>query len=283
MKIQHLFCSEECEAVEDDYGMHIVYRAFRSPCLAVANEARTFALHTSDLFFQCMFTVDYLKQISYEEKQGYCKYEFREVLLGHFKKKAKDADESEITLAVCMVMQALAEWLIRSGSEYLPLAAILKEQMEASVSMRLNTLFRHGFQCVKEKEMADYMAGYMTSEEEWISEELEHLLYDEKDGAWKEPESTLRIAEGKKRSVVVALKAMIESDWVEDVNGGRPKNIEKAINEILRTAFGEKKKTALSQTVKPSNDLDPAGSMNRIAEELADKINGFASEKNKKR
>ena len=283
MKIQHLFCSEECEAVEDNYGMHIVYRAFRSPCLAIANEARTFALHPSDLFFQCMFTVDYLKQISYEEKHGYCKYEFREELFNHFKKKAKDADEREITLAVCMVMQAVAEWLIRSGSEYLPLVGILKEQMEASVSLKLNTLFRNGFKCVKETEFTDYMAAYMTSEEEWISEELEHLLYDEKDETWRDPERTLQIADGKKRSVVVALKAILESDWVEDVNGGRPKNIEKAVNEILHLAFGEKKKTALSQTIKPSNDIDFEGSMNRIAEELADKIKGFASEKKKKR
>ena len=281
--MQHLFCKEECETVEDEYGHHIVYRAFRSPCLVVANEARTFALHPSDLFFQCLFTMDYLKQISYEEKEGHCKYEFREELYGHFKKKVKGADEGEIALAVCMVMQAVAEWLIRCGSAYLPLVGILKAQMEESVSMRLNTLFRHGFQCVKEKELTDYMAAYMTSEEEWISEELEHLLYDEKDETWKEPESTLRIAEGKKRSVVVALKAIIESDWVEDVKGGRPKNIEKAVNEILQLAFGEKKKTALSQTIKPSNDLDFEGSMNRIAEELADKIKGFASGKKNKR
>ena len=283
MKIQHLFCKEECEAVEDEYGMHIVYRAFRSPCLAVANEAKTFALHPSDLFYHCLFTMDYLKQLSYEEKEGHCKYEFRENLFNHFKKKMKDADEDELTLAVCMVMQAVAEWLIRSGSEYLPLVGILKGQMEANVSLKLNTLFRNGFKCVKETEIADYMAAYMTSDEEWISEELEHLLYDERDETWRDPERTLQIADGKKRSVVVTLKAIIESDWIVDVNGERPKNIEKAVNDILRTAFGEKKKTALSQTVKPSNDLDLEGSMNRMAEELADKIKGFASEKTKKR
>ena len=282
MKIQHLFCKEECEAVEDSYGHHIVYRAFRSPCLAVANEAKTFALHPSDLFYHCLFTMDYLKQLSYEERKGYCKYEIKEGLCIHFKKKAQDADKDEIELAVCMVMQAVAEWLIRSGSEYLPVVAMLKEQMDASVSLKLNTFFRHGFQCVKEKEIADYMDAYMISEDEWISEELEHLLYDEKDETLLDSGCTLQIADGKKRSVVVALKAILESDWVEDVNGGRPKNIEKAVNEILRLAFGEKKKTALSQTVKPSNDTDFEGSMNRIAEELADRIKGFASEKNKK-
>lgn len=283
MNIQHLFCKEECEAVEDEYGMHIVYRAFRSPCLAVANEAKTFALHPSDLFYHCLFTMDYLKQLSDEEKEGHCKYEFRESLSNHFKKKVKDADEGEITLAVCMVMQAVAEWLIRCGSEYLPLVGVLKEQMEGGVSLKLNTLFRNGFKCVKETEIADYMAAYMTSDEEWISEELEHLLYDERDETWRDPERTLQIADGKKRSVVVALKAIIESDWIVDVNGERPKSIEKAVNEILRLAFGEKKKTALSQTIKPSNDIDFEGSMNRIAEELADKIKGFASEKSKKR
>ena len=134
-----------------------------------------------------------------------------------------------------------------------------------------------------ETEIADYMAAYMTSEEEWISEELEHLLYDERDEIWRDSERTLQIADGKKRSVVVALKALIELGWIEEVNGGKPKSIEKAVNEILQSAFGEEKKTALSQTIKPSNDIDFEGSMNRIAEELADKIKGFASEKGKKR
>ena len=283
MKIQHLFCKEEYEAVEDDYGTHIVYRAFRSPCLAVANEAKTFALHPSDLFYECLFIMDYLKQISDEEKKGYCKYEIREELSLHFKKNAQNASEEDINLAVCMVIQSVAEWLVRCGSRYLTLVEILKEHMEESISLKLNTLFRHGFQCVKEEEVTDYMASYMTSEDEWISEELEHLLYDERDETWRDPERTLQIADGKKRSVVVALKAILESDWVEDVNGGRPKNIEKAVNEILRSAFGEKKKTALSQTIKPSNDTDFEGSMHRIAEELAEKIKGFASEKKKKR
>ena len=106
---------------------------------------------------------------------------------------------------------------------------------------------------------------------------------EQEESVQENPEHTLRIADGKKRSVVVALKAIIESDWVEDVNGERPKSIEKAVNEILRLAFGERKNTALPQTIKPSSDIDFEGSMNRIAEELADKIKGFASEKNKKR
>jgi hypothetical protein len=116
-----------------------------------------------------------------------------------------------------------------------------------------------------------------------LSEEIHALLDEKEESVQEDPEHTLRIADGKKRSVVVALKAIIESDWIVDVNGERPKSIEKAVNEILRLAFGEEKKTALSQTIKPSNDIDFEGSMNRIAEELADKIKGFASEKSKKR
>ena len=158
----------------------------------------------------------------------------------------------------------------------------MKEKIPGETSLKLNNLFRQGFRCVNEEEATRFMAAYMKNDE-CLSEEIHALLDEQEEPEQAEAESTLRIAEGKKRSVVVALKAIIESDWVEDVNGGRPKNIEKAVNEILRTAFGEKKKTALSQTVKPSNDLDLEGSMNRIAEELADKIKGFASEKSKKR
>lgn len=280
MKMQHLFCKEEYEVIEDEFGHHIVYRAFRSPCLVAGNEARTFALHPADLFYQCLFTMDYLKGISLKEKIGHCKYEMREGLVRLMKNKVQHADTDEINLAVGMVMQAIAEWLLRSGSQYLPLVEILKGQMEPGISLKLNTLFRHGFECVDEEEMTDYMNGYMVSDE-WLSEELVELVYPY-DDTWLDEERSLRITEGKKRSVVVALKAIIESDWIEDKNGGRPKNIEKAVNEILKLAFGEKKKTALSQTVKPSNDLDFEGSMNRIAEELSDKIKSFASEKKNK-
>jgi hypothetical protein len=126
------------------------------------------------------------------------------------------------------------------------------------------------------------MVAYM-KRNQCLSEEIHAFLDEQDESAQEDSERTLRIADGKKRSVVVALKAIIESDWVEDVNGRRPTNIEKAVNEILRLAFGEKKKTALPQTIKPSSDTDFEGSMNRIAEELADKIKGFASEKSKKR
>lgn len=279
MEIQHLLNKQRCKDVEESYGINIVYQAFRSPCLAVANEAKTFALHPADLFYECMWSIDYLKQISYEEKEEYFN-DFLESTIKHFKKEVKNVDEDEIALAVCMVMQALAEWLIRSGNEFLPLVKILKEQMGTSVSLKLNTLFQHGLQCVKEKEIADYMAAYMTSEDDWISEELEYLLYGmEFDELCRDPEHSLHIADGKKRSVVVALKAILESDWVVDVNGKRPKNIEKIINEILQSTFSEKKKTYLSQTVIPSNDNDPQKSMNHIAKELSKIIKSFATEK----
>ena len=282
MKTQHLFCNDDCEAVEDKYGNHIVYRAFRAPCLSIGRETRTFSLHPSDLFYQCFYTLDELKSKTANEGKGYCTYELYNELEDYIYRKVSDTDDEEVRLAVCTILQAVAEFLIHSGSEFYTLAALVKEKMPEETSLKLNNLFRQGFRCVNEEEATRFMADYMKSDE-CLTEEIQALLDEQEEPLQVEAESTLRIAEGKKRSVVVVLKAMIESGWVEDVDGGRPKNIEKAINEILRTAFGETKKTALSQTVKPSNDLDPAGSMNRIAEELADKIKGFASEKKKKR
>ena len=282
MKTQHLFCNDDCKAVEDKYGDHIVYRAFRAPCLSIGRETRTFSIHPSDLFYQCFYTVDKLRSKTANEGKGYCTYELYNELEDYIYQKVSDADDEEVSLAVCTILQAVAEFLIHSGSEFYTLAALVKEKMPEETSLKLNNLFRQGFRCVNEEEATRFMADYMKSDE-CLTEEIQALLDEQEEPLQAEAESTLRIAEGKKRSVVVALKAIIESDWVEDVNGGRPKNIEKAVNDILRTAFGEKKKTALSQTVKPSNDLDLEGSMNRIAEELADKIKGFASEKNKKR
>lgn len=282
MKTQHLFCRESSIAIEDKYGKHIVYRAFRSPCLSIANEAKTFSLHPSELFYQCFYTIDLMKEMSFNEKRGYCHYQLQEDLNVHFMEKAQNADEKEIYMAVCMVMQAVAEWLIRLGDEHLQLVMLLKKQMDNEFSIQLNKAFCHGFRCIIEEEFTKFISVYMNSDE-WISEEI-HMLLDTMDNELRsEVKSTLRIMEGKKRSVVVALKAILESDWVEDVKGERPKNIENAVNEILCSAFGEKKKTSLSQTVIPSNDNDPERSMKRIAEELADKIKGFASGKNKKR
>ena len=220
--------------------------------------------------------------MSFNENEGYCLYQLRDDLYAHFQAKVENVDTKDLQLAVFIVMQAVAEWLVRSGSQYLVLVGILKEQIDEKVSTKLNILFRHGFKCVNEEEISNFMNRYMDSSE-CISDEIHTLLDAMDDELNSGIERTLQIADGKKRSVVVALKAIIESDWVEDVNGGRPKNIEKAVNEILRLAFGEKKKTALSQTIKPSSDIDFEGSMNRIAEELADKIKGFASEKGKKR
>ena len=282
MKTQHLFCKEDCIAIEDKYGRHIVYRAFRTPCLTVANESRTFSLHPSDLFYQCFYTIDLLKEMSSTDRIGYCHYQLREDLLEHFTEKVENADEKEIYMAVYVVIQAVAEWLVRLEGQRSPLVMLLLEQMDKEVILHLNPIFRHGFQCVDSDEVTMYMKTYMESDE-WISDEIHAFLDAMDDESGHEVKSTLRIADGMKRLVVVVLKAIMELGWVVDVNGGRPKNIEKAVNEILCLAFGEKKKTALSQTIKPTGYTDIERSMNGIAEELANKIRSFADEKKKKR
>jgi len=281
MKTQHLFCREDCIAIEDKYGKHIVYRAFRSPCLTIINESKTFSLHPSELFYHCFYTIDLMKEMSLAEKKGYCHYQLREDLNAYFMEKVENVDEEDIRMAVCLVMQAVAEWFVRLGSECFPLVMLLKEQMNENVTFKLNDAFRHGFRCVEGEEFTQFISVYMESDV-WISEEIHALLDDMDDESGCELQSSLQIAEGKKRPVVVALKAIIES-WIEDTNGGRPKNIENAINEVLRLAFGVKKYTPVNQTIKPSNDNNFEGSMNRIAEEIAQKIKSFASEKNKKR
>ena len=278
MKTQHLFCNEDCEAVEDKYGNHIVYRSFRAPCLSLGREARTFSIHPSDLFYQCFYTIDELKSKSANEGEGYCMYELYNELEDYVYRKVQGADEEEVRLAVCAMLQAIAEFLIHSGN--LLMAEQLKEQMPGEISLKLNHLFRQGFRCVDQEEATRFMTGYMKSDQ-CLSEEIHALLDEQEEPPKAEAESTLRIAQGKKRSVVVALKAILELDWVKNVNGEKPNNIDKAINEILRLAFGEEKHTAIAQTVKPSHDFDPEGSMNRIAEELAEKIKRFASEKGK--
>ena len=282
MKTQHLFCREECMAIEDKFGSHIVYRAFRSPSLKVANHAKVFALHPAELFYQCIYTVDELKGKTTSEQVGYCKYELYEELYAHFCTKVDLTDEQEIKQAVFMVLQAVAEFLVYGGNRCYLLAGLLKEQIPEELSFKLNTLFRQGFSCIDVEEATEFMSAYLKSGE-CLSEKINAVLDEQKEAPQAPEKSVLRIAEDKKRSVVVTLKAIIELGWIVDEKGKQPKNKEKAVNEILRLAFGESRNTALSQTVKPSNDLDFEGSMKRIGKELSDKIKSFAPEKENKR
>lgn len=271
MKTQHLFCKENCISIEDKYGKHIVYRAFRSPCLTIGNEARNFALHPSDLFYQSIYTIDLMKEMSIDERKGYCHYQLWEDLNAHFVEKMENADKEDIRMGISLVMQAVAEWMIRLGSEHLQLVMLLKEQMDESVSFRLNDAFRHGFRCVKEEEFTKFISAYMKSDE-WISDEIHMLLEMTNEESGSEVKSALRIADGKKRFMAVLLKAAIDGGAVVDENGKRPKNTYKAVNEIFRLAFGENKSIAIAQTIRPSNDTDIKGSMENYIEELASQI-----------
>ena len=65
--------------------------------------------------------------------------------------------------------------------------------------------------------------------------------------------SPIRIAKGKKTSVLMIFNSMYKAGWLTDVNGNTLKNRDEALNQILRNGFGVEKETAISQTLNPSN------------------------------
>ena len=70
------------------------------------------------------------------------------------------------------------------------------------------------------------------------------------------PISSLRIGNKKLRRVLIVLDAMIQSGWIVDNNGNKPKNCEVALNQILQLAFGEEKKRQIISTMYPSNTMN---------------------------
>ena len=70
------------------------------------------------------------------------------------------------------------------------------------------------------------------------------------------PKSDLKIAKGKLSRVLTVLDTMIQSGWIVNEKDDRPRNRERALNQILQTAFGEERDRDINCTMYPSNRLE---------------------------
>ena len=70
------------------------------------------------------------------------------------------------------------------------------------------------------------------------------------------PKSDLKIAKGKLSRVLTVLDTMIQSGWIVNEKDDRPRNRERALNQILQTAFGEERDRDINSTMYPSNRLE---------------------------
>ncbi len=72
MKKRSLWSTVELHAVEDKYLQNPVFDAFSGPCYTLLASQKTFGLHPSELFYQCMFIIDMIKPQGISEAQQYC-------------------------------------------------------------------------------------------------------------------------------------------------------------------------------------------------------------------
>lgn len=117
--------------------------------------------------------------------------------------------------------------------------------------------FRRGFRSIDENQFALIVNDYLQSDR-LLSEEIDKVLdFMESNSVVEHHPSgvtcPIRIAKGKKTSVLMIFNSMYKAGWLTDVNGNTLKNRDEALNQILRNGFGVEKETAISQTLNPSN------------------------------
>lgn len=251
----------------------------------VANHSQGFALSAADLFYQCFYVIDELKEKNSKERNAYCQYALREELNNYFENEAEEANCDDINNAIFLVLQSVAEFYLRSDNNaFLSTVSILKERIDNNKSQQMDTLFRHGFKCVDANEVQTFICEYLKSEES-ISDKIHNLIKglmnDEShcdNNVTTVMPSTIRIANRKKSSVVLILNAMYKLGWFVDVNMETLTNRDKALNEILKTAFGETKNTAISQILKPSGNTNNESRVNGIIEEFSESMEEIMEE-----
>ena len=173
--MKYLFRKEEIIAVEDKFGDDLLFEAL-TPCKAIKNEARTFALQPGELYYNVLFNIDDMKTKGILEYQRYCNKALWDDMLSDFLDKADDVDREEVERAVGIVMFATATVLIRSGlPKYTSIASVLIRRTEEHLSDFCDILqrkFESGFSIIDKVAIQKSIADYLESERN-ISAEIE--------------------------------------------------------------------------------------------------------------
>ena len=77
------------------------------------------------------------------------------------------------------------------------------------------------------------------------------------------------MANGKKTAVVILLKGMYDRGWLDDAEGNKLSNRDKAIREIMKNAFGEENVSSaqiLSQIKNRNKTLEEIDYINELFE-----------------
>lgn len=249
--MKYLFRKEEIIAVEDKFCDDLLFEALSTPCKAIKNEARTFALQPGELYYNVLFNIDDMKTKGILEYQRYCNKALWDDMLSDFLDKADDVDREEVERSVGIVMFATATVLIRSGlPKYTSIASVLIRRTEEHLPDFCDILqrkFESGFSIIDKVAIQKSIADYLESERN-ISAEIEQtwdeLVYSSTPSAQHDDIDEydvpqLKIASGKKTSMIIVLEAMYKAGWIVDANGRALTNRDEAINYIMDKVFGE--------------------------------------------
>lgn len=282
-----LFAQEERLAVEDKYAGDIVYDALAGTCRRIMIGAgAVFKLHPTELFYQVFYLIDEFREADYDWQLAYSAHEVWYDLLDYLRDdKGVDATDDDMNLCISTICWATAEVLGRSGMQELgPVAEkLLQAAYHVGIPLRVNMEreFRHGFSGSDADAIACYMRSYWHGSSSY-TDEINKLLdglalnAEPQDKQPLHPLSSVTIAKDKKTSVLVVLNAMYKAGWFVGNDGNKLRNRDNALNEIMANAFGMPKTTGISQTIKPSNNMNEGKNellMKRLLDE--DEISEF--------
>ena len=251
--MKHLFRREEREAVEDKFCEEPIYEAMRVPCQAMMNEAQTFALHPSELFYHVMFTIDDIRSRKLTAARRYCDKAIWDDILSDIRDKAEDCDQEEVNHVVGMILYGTAMVLIWSGKPtYTSVIGVLMKQVEAHIpdyTDKMNKKFNDGFSIPEVGALRQSIADYLDSERQ-ISVEMDELMDAIPLASAKTPTISVPVsiglARGKETSVLVVLEAMYKAGWLVDAKKKPLTNRDETLKQIMKNAFG-KESTNVSQ------------------------------------
>ena len=276
-----IFSRAERIAVEDKFRDNIIYKSLRSTTLRLMNDAKAFRLSPEELFYLVCYEIDCIREKAHDEMVGYCRNDVWAELYAyfHYEKEIEDADK-DIDLACVSILRAVGELLFRSTrKEYFDAASALLLTVQHHISNDFNrTLdveFRMGFESIDSDKFATAISDYLQGEA-YCSDEINKLLDSLEIEETAEPgivrsTSDIRIAKGKKTSVLVVLNAMYKAGWFTDPDGEKLTNRDKTLNEILKHAFNDDCKN-IPQLLNPTGCTDPEGHIDNILNKLREKI-----------
>ena len=278
MKMKHLFRKEEREAVEDKFRDELIYEALQVPCQALMNEAQTFALHPSELFYHVLFTIDDIKSRSILEAQRYCDKAMWDDILSDIRDKAEECNQEEIAHVVGLILFGTAMILIWSGKHVYTsnIGALMKhvEEHVPNYASKMSNKFDDGFSIPDANALQLSISDYLESERQ-LSNEIEVILdsiqLETINKPWTNEQTTINLAHGKETSVLVVLEAMYKAGWLVDANKKPLTNRDDALKQIMKNAFG-KDNTNVSQLLGSVKNRNKTKNKNTIFDELLEQI-----------